>query len=210
MRRLTKDPPQSHARPNVPGVDESRRNELADHLASSNMRLLLQLSGLYLVAYELVRNGVIEGVRGFFCNGFDQDGLIYSVEYTQIRSSRKHELDACLWWLVDKDVLTQDQADSVTTLRNERNRVAHELPRLFVDPSFRLDENALLDARDVLKRLAVFFGGINADTNPDFDSIEVDYEEIESTASLLYAELLIAFSEAEAVANEQDGPPDSY
>lgn len=187
-----------------PSVTEE---QLAAHLAPDNLRLLLQLSGLYLVGYELLKTTIVSNVSGFFLTGFDESGLTYSTEYDEIRSGHRHELDGCLQWLVDESILSQAEVEAVTLLRDERNRVGHELPSLLVDPSSTLDVGALLNAQVVLKKVAVFFGGIEADLLPDNDGAEVDYEGIESVGSWLYSELLDAFAAAEDDLAPDPTPP---
>lgn len=64
---------------------------------------------------------------------------------------------------------------------------------LLTDPYRNVDLDVLLDVRTLLKRLAVFFGGVIVDTDPEFDGTDVDREDIESGTSLLYDHLLRAY-----------------
>ena len=174
---------------------DSERDILDEHLALANMRRLMSVAGLYLVACELVKSTVIDGVRDFFGVGWDREhGFKIGEKYTtHVLAGHQYELDACLRWLVQASALSEEEAATAHRLRDERNRVAHEITAVLTDPGYELDLPALVDARIVLKRLATFFGGIAVDTDPAFDREVVDYEEIESGVSLLYAHLLEAF-----------------
>jgi hypothetical protein len=169
---------------------------LRRHLEPENSRRLLSLAGLYLVAYELVRTTVLHGVQGFFTHEWDaQRGFIVSEAYgTDVMAGQRYELEGCLAWLVKMSALTEEEAAVVGRLRSERNKIAHQIAAVIGDPTFEFDLQPLLDAHRVLKRVAVFFGGITVDTDPEFDSQEVDYEDIESGASLLYSHALQAFA----------------
>lgn len=186
----------------------TREEDLLRHIAPGMTRQLLAIAGAYLVAYELVKSNVIDGVRGFYTFGWNKEsGFVISDEYREdVRNRSDHELDACLSWLVDREALSVGEAASVHRLRDERNKVAHEVAELLVEPNFALDLQPLLDAHTVLKRLAVFFGGIDVDTDPAYDGQEVDRDSIESGVSLLYAHLLqAAFHEASALTGGGDG-----
>lgn len=169
-------------------------------------RRLLAIAGVYLVGYELVKATVVEQVQGFFMTGWSEEsGFVIDEAYGRdVVAGHKHELDGCLAWLVRADVLSLEEAASVGRLRDARNRIAHEMTDLLVEPRYELDLQAAIAARVVLKRLAVFFGGIDVDTDPYVDDAEVDYEGIESGVSLLYAHLLqAAFLDEEQDANQE-------
>lgn len=171
---------------------EDRAEErLRRHLEASNTRRLLIVSGLFLVAWELVENGVVDGVRGFFAVGFDDGGIIMSEEYqSRVLDRAKYEFDACLGWLLEVGALTEQEAHAARALRTARNHVAHELPAIVVDPTVAIDFDLLDAAYRVLRRLAVFFGTIEVDIDPAFEQGQVDYEAIESGHSLLFAHVL--------------------
>jgi hypothetical protein len=185
----------SYARP------MTREDDILRHIAPDMSRQLLTIAGVYLVAYELVKSTVIDQVQGFYTFAWNKtSGPLVDESYReQVAGRSKHELDACLSWLVEQDALSDDEAASVHRLRDERNRIAHEVATLLVEPTFPLDLQPLIDARVVLKRLAVFFGGIEVDINPDYDRQDVDREGIESGVSVLYSHLLqAAFQETAA------------
>lgn len=141
-------------------------------------------------------SAVVGGVRGFFTFRLEAGEAVVDDSFNaQVMSLSPYELEACVRWLVQADALDAGDAESVQRLRRERNRVAHEIGSVVLDPSFALDTNALVDAQRVLKRLAVFFGGIEVAIDPQYDDpdVEVDIEGIESGLSVLYGHLLNAF-----------------
>ena len=102
----------------------SFEQDLAAHIAPDNTRRLLGLAGLYLVAYELVKSGVVDGVRGFFSFDWEADrGWILDERYRRdVTAGHPKELDGCLSWLIKMDAISAGDADAVRRLRDERNR----------------------------------------------------------------------------------------
>jgi hypothetical protein len=171
---------------------EITADELEAHLSDANTAKLLETVGMYAFAYEIVSSTVADNVSGFFTTGLDEKGWTFDGEWDEVRSKHRHELAACLDWLVDQDVLTEEEAASVDALRKERNRYAHNFTEILANPRAGFEIELLVKARLVLKKVAVFFGGIQADIDTALGSAEgeVDYEGIESGASLLYAHAL--------------------
>lgn len=166
--------------------------ELEAHLSDANTAKLLETVGMYAFAYELVSTTVVDNVSGFFATGLDESGWTYADDWDEVRSKHRHELDSCLAWLVTQDVLTADDAKSVDALRKERNRYAHEFTEIIVNPRAGFEIELLVTARHILKKVAVFFGSIQADFDTAVGNAEgeVDYDGIESGASLIYAHAL--------------------
>lgn len=180
-------------------MNEAYAVRLRAHVEPANTRQLLTLAGLYLVAFELVSSTIIDDVKSFLCSRWDKEGKpLEDADYRRnvLAGGTLRPLEGSLNWLVEAGALTKEQAATVRNLRRARNRVAHEIPAMVADPDFDIDMQPLIDTVVVLKRLAVYFGAINVDTNPDFDHEDVDYEGIESGLSLLYRHVLDAFYSA--------------
>ncbi len=81
--------------------------------------------------------------------------------------------------------LTPEQVATLTEIQKHRHEVAHELPKLLVDPDFQVKMELLGAATEIIRVLGVFWGSIEVDTNPDFDGREVDYDGIKSMSFML-------------------------
>lgn len=166
---------------------------LLKKLEPGAIRAALMRAGLLLAGWELLENEVVTKVKEFFWSGFDESGDKYDQAYERdVLSRSKHRFESSLLWLVETNALSLAQADSIRGMREHRNRVAHQLPTLLVDPAQEISPRPLEEMREVLKRLAVFWGRIEVDTNPDYDDREIDYEGIESGASMLMNYLIEA------------------
>jgi hypothetical protein len=169
-------------------------DDLRKKLEPSTIRAALLRAGMLLTGWELLQNDIEAKVRDFFLTGFDERGLIYDEEaYNRnVRARHKHVFEASLLWLVDLKALSPAQATRVREMREHRNKVAHQLPTLLVDPEQSISVEVLREMKSVLRALAIFWGRIEIDTNPDYDGREVDDDHIHSGSSLLMLHLIEA------------------
>ena len=176
----------------LPLVDDYAAR-LAEKLSHESMTRTLVRAGMLLSAYELIKLQVIDGVRDFFWTGqVDDDGnREYDPGYeTDVKARDKSLFKASCSWLVEMDALTQDQASALEDVRVHRNEIAHELPKILIDPDFEVNVGVLVDATICLRRLDVFWGRISMDTDPQWDSTDVEDKDIWSGPSLLMASLV--------------------
>jgi len=101
----------------------------------------------------------------------------------------KNAFEASVNWLVQMEALTQDQADSLDAIRSHRHELAHELARFIVDPDADVSVDRLTELQSIMRSLDRFWGGINVDTNPDFDGVDVDRDNIVSGSGALLTDL---------------------
>lgn len=76
-------------------------------LVPEHVRLTLSRAGLIICGYELLREAVVGGVRGFFSFVFEAGQSPQpSAEYFQkVRSTHQSEYRACVTWLLDMEAL---------------------------------------------------------------------------------------------------------
>ncbi|MET7490606.1 hypothetical protein [Streptomyces sp. NPDC005538] len=162
---------------------------LSAKLAPESVTTTLVRAGCFLSAYELIKPEIIDSVHEFFWCGFNEGKHLYDeARYEQAVLSmhpQKNKYLASCAWLVEMEALTDEQVATLAEIRTHRHEVAHELPKLLVDPDFEVRTDLLAEAVEIVRCLGVFWGSIEADTNPDFDGQEVDYDGIKSGSYLL-------------------------
>lgn len=172
---------------------------LLEKLAPERIQSNLIRAGLFLAGWEMLKFEVQEQVRGFFCIEFDENGNADSGEYERrVLYRHKSRFEASLLWLIEANGLNESEAGRIRALRTYRNQVAHELPRMLVEPGHDVEVARIEEMRDLLGRLGRFWGGIEVDINPDFDDVDVEVSEIKSGTMLLMEHLIQA---AEATAD---------
>lgn len=75
-------------------------------------------------------------------------------------------------------------------IREHRHKVAHELPRILIDPDATIDAGLAAEAHRLMTAIGRFWGRGSLDTNPDFDGQEVADEDISSGTMLLMNHVL--------------------
>jgi hypothetical protein len=177
-----------------PSIDEIARKLQPEAIRSNLIR-----AGLFLAGWEMMKSEILDQVQSFFLMGFNETGLLYSDAYTtRVLARHKSRFEASLSWLMEAGALTETQADQIRSLRTYRNEVAHELPKLLVEPGPGVDLGRVHEMKDLLAVLGRFWGRINVDTNPDFDGMEVNDAGIQSGLMLLMDHLVAAADETGA------------
>lgn len=172
-------------------LDDAYAKRLQDKIQPENVATALVRAGAFLTGYELVKTAIIDQVKGFFLQGFDENGLVYSRDYEQkVLTLGKNPFEASLNWLIQMEALTQEQADALDAIRSHRHEIAHELPRFLVDPDADVSIERLVELRGIMRSLDRFWGGIDVDVNPDFEGVDVDRDNIVSGSGALLAYLL--------------------
>jgi hypothetical protein len=141
----------------------------------------LILSSLYLSAYELLKSAIIENIKDLFTFGFDADSKpILDNEYSeQVRKIDRDLLRASCLWLEKNGAMSHEEVEQVVQLRNHRNQIAHELPRLLIDSGLNLNIDYFVHVRQLLEKIEVWWIlNFEIPSNSDFDGVEVDPKEI--------------------------------
>jgi hypothetical protein len=179
-------------------MDDEYVERLRQHLDYEHTRTLLMQAGLLLLAKDLVTSAVVGDVKGFFCDEMDANlEPLASDEYRTVvlDHGRKKDYRGCLDWLVAAEVLTDEHLATISLLKKERDRVAHEALGLVFDPDFALDPRPILGGAEVLRVIGRFFGRLNAAADPAFDHVEIAEADIQSGKSIAYSQALSAMGD---------------
>jgi hypothetical protein len=177
-----------------------RPNPLAilDHVDDYAARLLAKLApesinraliraGCFLSACELIKAEVVDGVHEFFASDF-RDGKFICDEaryQRDVLSRNQSKYRASCAWLVEMGALTTAQVEVLEDIYAHRKEIAHELPKLLVDPNFEVKADLLLAAVDCLRSLGVFWGQFVVWADPQWVTQTPPQEDIKSGSYLL-------------------------
>lgn len=115
---------------------------------------------LYLTAWETLKSGVVERVKGFFSRDWhasEKGEIIHkpSEEYRRevVSLHPKDEFHACCLWL--KSLGAFDDADlaGIELARSHRNEVAHRVVDYIIHEDCSVSRDALLTIYDTVKKL---------------------------------------------------------
>lgn len=164
-------------------------------------------AGAFLCAYELIRPEVVDKLREHYWRGIEDGKHVYDeAAYGRevLNRNPKSKYRASCDWLVEHGALTAEQTTTLEQVYEHRKEVAHELPKLLVDPDFEVKTELLAVAIECVRCLGVFWGSIDVDADPRWDDQEIDYNEIKS-GSYLLMEYLAAFAGLEGPSSEGAG-----
>lgn len=83
---------------------------------------------LFISAYEMFKDNVIEKPKTFFSDGFDQNGHILGEEYKlEVLSKSKSPLYASLLWFKEMGAISDNDISIFDLVRKHRNEVTHEI-----------------------------------------------------------------------------------
>jgi hypothetical protein len=106
-------------------------NRWEDFLNPEILKTKLISASIYLAAFEILKDSIIERIETFFSDGFGPQGNILSPDYTiQVKSRHKSKVKASLEWLKEQGAITNEDIEVFDNIRESRNEVAHEMPNL--------------------------------------------------------------------------------
>jgi len=76
------------------------------------LRPNLILASIFIAAFEILKNSIMERLRDFYVSGFDENGLIIIPEYkTEVLSKDKSPTYASLKWLKESEAINDDDIE---------------------------------------------------------------------------------------------------
>jgi hypothetical protein len=142
-----------------------------EFLTPEILRNRLISASIYLAAFELLKDSIIDHPRSFFASGFDRNGPIVGSRYQEeILTRNPSPLYASLFWLQEFGAIDDTDLAVFENLKKVRNRVAHEMHQLASGsvPSRHASELPKLVA--LLRKIEVWWiMNVEIPTNPDFD-----------------------------------------
>jgi hypothetical protein len=187
---------------------EAQRVRLLGKLSPSSVRTTLLKAGTFLVVYELIKYEVVEKLHDFLVpdrGAADDAGREQHYQLEVVSKAPTSRYRASCLWLVESGALDLRQVAALEAVYEQRKMIAHELPKLVVDPDFEVRMDLLNDAVNCLRALGQFWGSIELDSHPAFDDREIDTAQIKSGAYVV-AQYLMELLENEGSGSTVDGP----
>jgi hypothetical protein len=140
----------------------------------------LFLATMFITTFEILKDSIVDDIRGFYTNGFGEHGPTVDPEYqSNVLSKNKNPLYASLQWLRENDAIDDEDLATFEKLRNTRNLLAHQLFAVVtgqVDSAHEAQFDSLVA---LLRKIGVWWVvNVEIPINPDFDGQEIDEEGI--------------------------------
>ncbi len=104
--------------------------EWEEFLDPDVLRPKLILASIYIAAFEILKNSIIERLRDFYITGFDENDYTIMPEYKKILSKNRSPTYASLMWLKESGAITDDDIEKFNKAKDCRNLLAHEITRM--------------------------------------------------------------------------------
>jgi len=156
------------------------RENWEDVLNPEIMRERLISISMFITAFELLRETIVENLRSFYADGYDSDGPIVGEEYElHVLSKNRSIVHASLSWLLENGAIDINDVRSFDEIKKIRNRVVHEMLHAFT----KGEDFNVIEAFDPLIALMRKIGiwwvvNVEIPTNPDYDGEEIDEDGI--------------------------------
>ena len=156
-------------------------------------------AGLYLAAFELLKQSLVDRPRTFFLDGYEGGKEIISPEYQEkVLSLSKHKYHASALWWQQMGAIDSSDVAKLAEIREHRDLIAHEMPRLIgtIEDSIRVD--LLHSTAELLAKIDNWWI-VNFELAIDPDAADHTEEELRGAASMssLFLSLMLPIADGD-------------
>jgi len=118
------------------------------------LRTNLIVASLYITAFEMLKESIIERAKEFFSVGYNENGLIIDEKYKkEVLNLNKSPLYASIFWLKDMDAINDNDIEIFDKIRKCRNDITHEIAN-FISKGAKTDPLPLFNSMiDLLHKI---------------------------------------------------------
>ncbi|MDP3712909.1 MAG: hypothetical protein Q8R60_10570 [Mycobacteriales bacterium] len=147
-------------------------------------------SGLFSLGYELLESAVIGRLRDFYADFTDcelRPGGDYRKAVLALDPKGDGDaLRASLAWLVDSDVISEEDRNAFWRIKAARNDVAHDLAQIVGGSKPESFDQLFGDMLRLLNQIQRWWViNFDAATDPAWDGVEIDPEEVTHGTSMI-------------------------
>jgi hypothetical protein len=109
-------------------MTEKNNSSWETFLNPETLRFNLIAASVYISVFEVLKNTIVDRIRDFYTNGFNQDGWIIDPKYeTTILSKNRSPVYASLEWLKEMNAIDDADITTFEGVKKLRNELAHAL-----------------------------------------------------------------------------------
>jgi len=140
------------------------------------LRPSLFIATMFITTFEVLKDSVVDRIRSFYTNGFDENGPLVGPEYQiEVASKNKSLIYASLDWLQEHEVIDDKDLATFEQLKRTRNQLAHQLFAVVTGQVESTHEAQFEVLVELLRKIEVWWVvNFEIPTNPDFDGQEID------------------------------------
>jgi hypothetical protein len=141
---------------------------------------ILMATAIYLLTYELLKSSIIEEIKKFYFFEANYEHSVMQQKYvSEVLSLDKSVFVASCMWLHNMEAITYEDIQTILSLRELRNSIAHQLPDFLIDDNANVTVNELTKIYEILAKIdSWWIREVELPAKPDF--IHLDQAELET------------------------------
>lgn len=149
-------------------------------LDQDQLRTNLIFGSIYVTAFEMLKNSIIDQIKWFYSLGTNKNGPIIDKAYAEkVLSLNRSPLYASLAWLQDMSAIDENDLATFDKIKNWRNRLAHNMMNT-------VNHGIEPECADCLQRMVVllrkietwWFINVECATDPDLCSRNIVEDDV--------------------------------
>lgn len=148
----------------------------------------LRNSALFITAFELLSNILIENLKGFLSNNnikLDEvEGFkfVISKEYKDEILNKKHielnnqknEFYSCCLWYLEENIIDQVEFNKIQEIRKYRNSLSHNFVNILLDDNVEIKSHLFKDLKFVIDKIGNYWFRMNTQIcHPEYDNLNI-------------------------------------
>lgn len=137
-------------------------------------------ASIFSMAFEMLKDSIIEKIEGFFTDGFNENGMIISPEYKEkVLTLNRSPLYASLKWLQGMNAIDDKDIERFEHIKRCRNTLAHEM-LTFASSGVEFDVIEVLEEMiGILRKIEIWwFENLEMAIDPEAYSEDLDLEQV--------------------------------
>ena len=157
-------------------IDESWRRFLTPEILRDN----LITASLYVAAFELLKESIVERIRDFYLLGYDESDPQFLTKYdADVLSKNRSPVYASLQWMMEQKAIDNNDIASFEAAKNCRNVIVHEMNRMLTDglpADWQRNFDSIVALLDKVEKWWIV--EVEIPSNPAFDGQNITVDDI--------------------------------
>ena len=161
-------------------MDEKVKASWERVLHPTTLKKNIITASIFSMGFEMLKNSIVEKIKGFFTNGFDENGMIVSAEYKEkVLVLNRSPLYASLTWLRDMGAIDDEDLEKFEYIKRCRNTLAHEM-LTFASSGIDFDVTETFEEMvGLLKKIEIWwFVNLDMAIDPEAYPEDLDLEQV--------------------------------
>jgi hypothetical protein len=161
-------------------MDEKVKASWERALHPETLKTNIITASIFSMAFEMLKNSIIDKIEGFFTNRFDENGVIVSPEYKEkVLSLNRSPLYASLKWLQNIEAIDDKDLERFEHIKRCRNTLSHEM-LTFASSGVDFDvAEAFNEMILLLRKIEIWwFENVDMEINPEAYPKDLDLEQV--------------------------------